>query len=46
MTLLDDYEAKYKVQGAKIVSEMLRTVPRTVLKRTGIDGLLNTVRSP
>ncbi|KAF7433614.1 hypothetical protein PC9H_005575 [Pleurotus ostreatus] len=42
MTLLDDYEAKYKVQGAKIVSEMLRTVPRTVLKRTGIDGLLNT----
>ncbi|KAL4261910.1 TTI2 family protein [Pleurotus pulmonarius] len=42
MTLLDDYEAKYKVQGARIVSEMLRTVPRTVLKRTGIDGLLNT----
>ncbi|KAG5219923.1 atp :trna-specific trna nucleotidyltransferase [Salix suchowensis] len=42
MSLLDDYEAKYKVQGAKIVSEMLRIVPRTVLKRTGIDGLLNT----
>src|ERR1700730_3578080 len=43
MTLLDDYEAKYKLQGVKIVSEMLGRVPPELLRRTGIDRLLLTV---
>ncbi|KAF8632025.1 hypothetical protein AX17_004968 [Amanita inopinata Kibby_2008] len=39
MTMLDDYEAKYKLSGVKIVREVMKTVPGTLLKRTGIDGL-------
>lgn len=42
MTLLDDYEARYKLQGVEIVSEMLRRVPKELLKRTGVDGLMRT----
>ena len=45
MTLLDDYEAKHKLQGVYIVQEMLRNVPKDVLKRTGIAGLVQQVRS-
>ncbi|KAK0467886.1 uncharacterized protein EV420DRAFT_433076 [Desarmillaria tabescens] len=40
MSLLDDYEARYKIKGVRIVSEMLQKVPKTLLKRTGIDGLI------
>jgi hypothetical protein len=43
MTLLDDYETKYKLQGVIIVEEMLRRVPKDLLKRTGVDGLLRQV---
>ena len=43
MTLLDDYEARFKLQGVEIVSEMLRRVPKVLLKRTGVDGLIRTV---
>jgi Tti2 family len=43
MTLLDDYEAPYKIHGIKIVSELFHRVPIDLLKRTGIDGLLFTV---
>jgi len=42
MTLLDDYEAPYKLRGIKIVSEMLERVPKDLLKRTGVDELLFT----
>ncbi len=45
MTLLDDYEAKHKLQGVYVVQEMLRNVPKDVLKRTGIAGLVQQVRS-
>ena len=45
MTFLDDYEARYKLQGVTIVRELLRRVSTDLLKRTGIDGLLRTVRS-
>jgi Tti2 family len=45
MTLLDDYEARYKLQGVEIVSEMLRCVPKNLLKRTGVDNLIRTVRA-
>ncbi|KAK7471096.1 hypothetical protein VKT23_002511 [Stygiomarasmius scandens] len=40
MTLLDDYQAYYKLQGVQIVLELLKRVPKEVLKRTGLDGLL------
>ena len=45
MTLLDDYEVKFKLQGVELVSEMLKNVPAELLRRTGIDGLLFTVSS-
>jgi hypothetical protein len=44
MTLLDDYEAPYKLRGIRIVSEMLERVPADLLRRTGVDGLLFSVR--
>ncbi|KAJ3515523.1 hypothetical protein NLJ89_g1696 [Agrocybe chaxingu] len=40
MALLDDYEARYKLQGVEIVQELLRHVPKGLLRRTGVDGLL------
>ncbi|KAK0472821.1 hypothetical protein EDD18DRAFT_1472087 [Armillaria luteobubalina] len=40
MSLLDDYEARYKIKGVRIVSKMLHIVPKMLLKRTGVDGLL------
>lgn len=43
MTLLDDFEAKYKLQGVFEVQEMLQRVPKDLLKRTGVDGLLRQV---
>jgi uncharacterized protein YfaT (DUF1175 family) len=43
MTLLDDYEAKYKLWGVRIVLEMLKHVPNDLLRRTGVDGLLRSV---
>lgn len=44
MTLLDDYEASYKLRGIKLVSEMLARAPNDLLRRTGVDQLLFTVR--
>ncbi|CAK5275826.1 unnamed protein product, partial [Mycena citricolor] len=41
MILLDDYEARYKLEGVRIASEMLKRVPGSLLKRTGVDGLLS-----
>ena len=43
MTLLDDFEAKHKLQGVFVVQEMLQRVPKDLLKRTGVDGLLRQV---
>ncbi|KAJ7068015.1 hypothetical protein C8F01DRAFT_1049818 [Mycena amicta] len=40
MTLLDDYEAPYKLSGVMIAAAMLRHVPGSLLKRTGVDSLL------
>ena len=44
MTYLDDYQAQYKLEGVKLVNEMLRTVPPVLLNRSGVDELLYTVR--
>jgi hypothetical protein len=44
MTFLDDFEASYKLQGVRLVSDLLSRVPPELLKRTGVDGLLFTVR--
>ncbi|KAM5532640.1 hypothetical protein V8D89_013684 [Ganoderma adspersum] len=40
MTLLDDYEAKYKLKGVQVVSRLLEVSPPDLLRRTGIDSLL------
>ncbi|KAF8650707.1 hypothetical protein AX16_005080 [Volvariella volvacea WC 439] len=40
MTLLDDYEVRFKIQGVRIVYALLDNAPKDVLKRTGIDGLI------
>jgi hypothetical protein len=40
MTLLDDYEARYKLQGVLCARAVLEHVPATLLRRTGVDGLL------
>ncbi|PPQ68581.1 hypothetical protein CVT25_005424 [Psilocybe cyanescens] len=40
MTLLDDYEARNKLHGVVIVQQMLLSVQKDLLRRTGVDGLL------
>ncbi|OCH95884.1 hypothetical protein OBBRIDRAFT_787731 [Obba rivulosa] len=46
MTMLDDFEAVYKLQGVCIASDMLKAVPADLLRRTGVDGLLfNSLRN-
>ncbi|KZT20671.1 hypothetical protein NEOLEDRAFT_1075293 [Neolentinus lepideus HHB14362 ss-1] len=40
MTLLDDYEAPYKLRGIRVVSHFLARAPPYLLQRTGVDGLL------
>ncbi len=44
MTMLDDYEPKYKLSGVMIVQEMMSTVPGKLLRRTGVEGLIRSVR--
>lgn len=44
MIFLDDYESYYKLKGLIVVSELLNHVPPETLKRTGVDGLLISVR--
>ena len=46
MTVMDDYEVRFKLLGVQIVSEMLRKAPADTLRRTGVDGLLFTVSPP
>ena len=43
MTLLDDYQVRYKVRGVRMVAEMLERVPAELLRRTGMDHLMLTV---
>lgn len=43
MTLIDDYQAAYKLRGALLALDLLENVPVTILKRTGISQLLLTV---
>jgi len=45
MTFLDDFEAKYKLQGVITVREVLLRLPKGLLKRTGVDGLIQQVFS-
>lgn len=44
MTLLDDYEVPYKLRGIAVISQMLKTVPPDLLRRTGVDDLIFSVR--
>jgi hypothetical protein len=43
MTMLDDYEVPYKLQGVRIACEMLQQVPPELLRRTGVETLLQSV---
>jgi hypothetical protein len=43
MTVVDDFKAIYRVEGIRIVREILKKVPGNLLKRTGIDGLFLNV---
>ena len=43
MTLLDDFEARYKLLGIQIVNAMLEHVPLSLLNRTGISELILAV---
>jgi hypothetical protein len=40
MTLLDDFETRYKLLGLQVVNVMLQRIPKDLLKRTGVDSLL------
>ncbi|KAI0676734.1 hypothetical protein C8Q78DRAFT_999181 [Trametes maxima] len=42
LTYLDDFQAEYKLQGAHLVSQLLRVAPADLLRRTGMDVLLST----
>ncbi|KAE9388619.1 hypothetical protein BT96DRAFT_428892 [Gymnopus androsaceus JB14] len=42
MTFLDDYQVPYKLIGVQMVNMLLEHVPRDILKRTGVDGLIIT----
>jgi hypothetical protein len=42
--MLDDYQVPYKLRGVKIAHQLLQNVPPSLLRRTGIDTLLRTVR--
>ncbi|KZW04005.1 hypothetical protein EXIGLDRAFT_716025 [Exidia glandulosa HHB12029] len=41
MTLLDDYETRYKIWGVRIATAMLQRAPAALLHRSGIDSLLD-----
>lgn len=43
MTLLDDFEVRFKLQGVLAVQQMLQHVPKDLMRRTGINGLLHSV---
>lgn len=45
MTMLDDYEPKFKLRGVRIVRELMNSVPGTLLKRTGVQGLIRSALS-
>ncbi|GJE84793.1 hypothetical protein PsYK624_008690 [Phanerochaete sordida] len=42
MTLLDDYEIKYRLLSLPVVNHLLDNAPGELLRRTGINGLLIT----
>ena len=43
MTLLDDFEVRFKLQGVLAVQQMLQHMPKDLMERTGINGLLHSV---
>jgi len=46
MTHLDDYQAEHKLEGVRIVSLMLHTIPQRTLLRTGVHELIFSVCFP
>lgn len=46
MTIADDFNPPHKIKGILILKELLENVDPALLKRTGIDALLFSVRCP
>ncbi|CDO74163.1 hypothetical protein BN946_scf185043.g214 [Trametes cinnabarina] len=42
MTYQDDHQAAFKLQGVRLVSQLLHNAPPNLLRRTGVDVLLST----
>jgi hypothetical protein len=45
MTLLDDFEVRWKLAGLSLVQDVIEGAPPVLLTRTGVDGLLYQARS-
>jgi hypothetical protein len=43
MTLLDDFEVRYKLLGIQVVNAMIEHAPLSLLNRTGISELILAV---
>lgn len=43
MTLLDDYQTKFRVKGIQVLRELLERADAKLLERTGIASLFSTV---
>jgi hypothetical protein len=43
MILLDDFEARYKLLGIRVVNAMLERAPLPLLNRTGVSELILAV---
>ena len=44
MILLDDYDVKYKIHGVFMTQSLLEGAAPELLRRTGVDGLIYSVR--
>jgi hypothetical protein len=40
MTFLDDYQSAYKIQGIALSTQLVSLASPTLLRKTGVDGLL------
>lgn len=43
MTILDDFEARWKLEGVRILDVLIEKAPSDLLKRTGLDQLTSKV---
>lgn len=46
LTLIDDWEVRYKVQGVALLRQVLEVTPAPLLRRTGLGGVFEKALSP